>query len=141
MGQDVSASLPFYFTRKRVLMPQFYFSPAVYAGVRKFFAEHPTVEITMLREANMAGPCVRLGTAVCGKCGTRVELGKLFKDTLSQGLSALGEEMPSGALPADFLQAVRITHAWDQASRSVYCGGEMAFESRPALRLAVPQGA
>src|SRR3990167_7349233 len=117
-------------------MPAFTFSPRVYAGVRKFFAEHPTVEITMLREANMASPCVRLGTAVCGKCGTRVELGKLFKDTLRKGLSALGEEIPSGALPADFLQAVRITHAWDQASRSVYCGGEMAFEARLALRVA-----
>ena len=119
-------------------MPTFTLSPAVYAGVRKFFAEHPTVSVTMLREANMASPCVKLGTAVCGKCGARVELGKIFKDTLRQGLSAMGEEMPPGALPADFLQAVRITHAWDQASRSVYCGGEMAFTTRPARLELVP---
>lgn len=100
-------------------------SPRAIEAGRRFFAEHPTIEITVLREADMRTPLVAFDSGVCAKCGYTWHADRLFQDTLAEGLRETGEEMPRGQLPADFVKAIRITHAWDQASRSVYCGGEL----------------
>lgn len=106
------------------------FSPRVYEEARRFFKEHPVVEIKVLRAADMSSPCVPLGNGVCDKCGDRIILGRVFADALADNLKAMGEEMPRGQLPSDYLQAREVRHCWDQASRSRYCGGVIEFAVR-----------
>ena len=101
------------------------FSPAVFKGVREFFASHPVVEMEVLRDANMGSKLVRVAGGVCEVCGYEWTAGPLFIQALQGELQNVGEEMPSGTLPSDFIKAIRLTHAWDQASRSVYCGGHL----------------
>lgn len=105
------------------------FSPRVYEGVSEFFATHPVTEIKVRRAADMASPCVPIGSGVCQKCGFYWRADKLFVDTLADAIKGLGEEMPRGTLPSDFLEAIEVTHAWDQASRSRYCGGRLVLSS------------
>lgn len=109
------------------------FSPRVYAEVRRFFAEHPVVEIKVRRDADMGSTPVSVVGGNCQRCGWEYKAGKLFVDTLAKGMNELGEELPRGTLPSDFLQAVELRHAYDQASRSVYCGGLIEFVTAPAF--------
>ena len=108
------------------------FSPRVYAEVRKFFAEHPVIQVKVRRAADFASPAVYLGAGVCERCGWEWKPTKMYVNLMAESLSSLGEELPKGYLPGDFIEAVEWTHAWDQASRSHYCGGRIALVIEPA---------
>lgn len=105
------------------------FSPRVFDEVRKFFAAHPVFEMTQTQEIALEGPggeMVRVVKATCKKCGFE----------LAPGDNPMLEEQ--GAVwPASTVRSVRFTHAWDQTSRSVYCGGQVAFVTEPVFTLGV----
>lgn len=98
------------------------FSPRVFEEVQRFFEAHPVFEMEQLREIAIEGPggeMVRVVKAHCLKCGF----------DLAPGDNPMHEMGPMW--PADTLRAVRFTHAWDQASRSEYCGGQVSFVTEP----------
>jgi hypothetical protein len=103
------------------------FSPRVRAEVGRFLAEHPVIEIKVLRAADMGSRPAALDGGTCQECGWEWKAGKLFTETLSIGMEQIGEELPAGTLPADFMDSIAVTHAWDQASRSHYCGGRLSL--------------
>jgi hypothetical protein len=105
------------------------FSPRVYAAARRFFnEERPVFRVKALRAGDMASPLVKVGGWRCEACDWQLAASLLFdvyEHALDRELGKLGEEMPRGTLPADMIEAIEITHAYDLASRSVYCGGKM----------------
>ena len=106
-------------------MPSLRLEPHVYEAARQFFEEHPVFEMEQLREINAEGsPLVRVLEGRCMKCGFALE--------------PAGNPMFAGGnvWVADTLNAVRLTHAWDQASRSEYCGGQIMFVTAPFEGLA-----
>lgn len=107
------------------------FSPRVYEEVQRFFREHPVIEIKVKRAADFGSQPVRLTGGVCQVCGWEWEPDKVYVDKMSESLNALGEELPRGKLPEDYLEAIEWTHAWDQDSRSKYCGGHIALTRAP----------
>lgn len=99
------------------------FSPRVFEEVRAFFESRPVFEMEQLREIAVEGPggeLVRVTAGRCLKCGFELASGD---NPMLDGQGALW--------PADTLRAVRMTHAWDQASRSFRCGGSIMFETSP----------
>lgn len=104
------------------------FSPETFQGVRKFFKEHPVIQIQVIREANLASDCVTLLGGKCAKCGWEWTPDKIFLEALSTNLQSIGEEMPIGSLPVDFFKSIKVIHAWDQKSRSQYCGGRLNLQ-------------
>lgn len=105
------------------------FSPRVYETVRTFMREHPVIEIKVLRAADFASQPVALTGGVCEACGWQWRPDKLYVNAMAESLKALGEELPRGMLPGDYLEAIEWTHGWDQASRAVYCGGRIALST------------
>lgn len=107
------------------------FSPRVYEAARKFFNEdYPVFRVKVLRAGNMGSPLVQVHGWQCESCGWRMSASMLFDiftETLDKELQKQGEEMPRGTLPADMIEAIEITHAYDIATRSVYCGGRMTL--------------
>lgn len=99
------------------------FSRRAMEAARRFFEEHPVFEMEQLREVTMEGPggeLVRVLKCRCLACGFE--------------LAPDGNPMFGGKeaiWPADALKAIKMTHAWDQASRSKYCGGHVVFETAP----------
>ena len=107
-------------------MPSLRLEPHVYEAARQFFEEHPVFEMEQLREINAEGsPLVRVLEGRCMKCGFAL---RPDGNPMLQGDNAVWV--------ADTLQAVRMTHAWDQASRSAYCGGRIVFVTAPFEGLA-----
>lgn len=101
------------------------YSPRVYEGVRSFFNSHPVIEMHVRREADFASQPVAVPDLQCERCGFRARVTDEIREAVTKDLRVRGEEMPRGTLPADFFNAVEFTHAWDQQSRSVYCGGQL----------------
>lgn len=106
------------------------FSPEVFRQAREFFAAHPVFEMVQLREIAVEGPggeLVQVLKGTCTKCG--FELAPADNPML-EGQGAMW--------PADTLKATRLTHAWDQATRSTYCGGRVVFTTAPMPLLVGP---
>jgi len=102
------------------------FSPRVLEAGREFLAEHPVIEIKVQRAADFGSQPVYLAGGLCEECGWTWSPDKVYLDALSQGFWG-GEELMKGYLPRDYLESIEWTHAWDQASRSHYCGGHIAL--------------
>lgn len=103
------------------------FAPRVYKTVQAFFKERPVIEIKVRRAADFGSPPVYLASGVCERCGWTWTPDRVYVDTMAESFRALGEEMPRGHLPSDYLDAIEWRHAWDQQSRSEYCGGRIVL--------------
>lgn len=108
------------------------FHPRVFAAVQEWFKDHPVVELTILRDADMGSRLVRIDGGVCEDCGWQWTAGPIFVKALQDELNKLGEEMPAGHLPGDFIKSIRLNHAYDQQNRKDYCGGMMRLVTNPA---------
>lgn len=116
------------------------FSPRVLEAGRKFLSEHPVIEIKVRRAADFGSPPVYLAGGICEECGWTWTPDRIYVDAMAASLSVMGEELPKGMLPRDYLESIEWTHAWDQASRSWYCGGWIALctlTTSPVLLAAV----
>jgi hypothetical protein len=118
-----------YRSRRNLSGVGFRLAPHVWETYKAYLAAHPVIEMEVRRAAEMGSPLVRLTDIRCEDCGWEYGLGPIFIDALKAELSAVGEEMPAGCVPSDLLEAVRITHAWDQRSRETYCGGICRFKA------------
>lgn len=99
------------------------FAPRVFEQVREFFAAHPVFEMQQICEIAVEGPggeLVQVVKATCTKCGFELAPAE---NPMLDGQGAYW--------PASTVKSVRFTHAWDQASRSKYCGGQVTFETAP----------
>lgn len=108
------------------------FSPRVFETVQRFFREHPVIEIKVRRAADFASAPVFLSGGICERCGWTWSPDRVYVDSMAESLKGLGEELPRGTLPGDYLDAIAWRHAWDQESRSKYCGGRIALSTAPA---------
>lgn len=109
------------------------FSPRVYETVRTFMREHPVIEIKVRRAADFASQPVALTGGVCDACGWQWRPDKVYVNAMADSLSALGDELPRGMLPGDYIESIEWTHGWDQASRSHYCGGRIRLATAAAM--------
>ena len=100
-------------------------SPRVLAEGRRFFKSHPVITLKVIRAADFDSPTVFLHSFACTKCNWTWLVDKLYVEVMAKGLGAIGEELPLGHLPTDYLASIEYTHAWDQQSRSIYCGGRL----------------
>ena len=104
------------------------FSRATVEGVRTFLAEHPPVEIRVTRRNfDMASRPLRIVRGTC-ECGHVWVPDPVFIDSLTERMKVFDAELPKGALPGDFYDAIEVKHAWDVETRSQYCGKRITVE-------------
>jgi len=103
-------------------MPELSLSPRAIKEAAEWFKNHPVVTLKQIREIQLegeGGELEEVEAAVCTKCGF-----ELVPDS-NPMFEGQNRYWPKGVKTAVYL-----THAFDQATRKVYCGGHMLLRTK-----------